>query len=285
MSKKSIQILGLSLIVGFLLFGAGLLFSQSEIILAKVGQIEITQNELNYLIEKYKPLKKEKGGLFEPEEKRRLLESLIKGVVITMEAEKEKLDQKPEIKTKLVMQRRETLSQEYVQTRIQPLVKMTDKDVEEKLKDYPNLVPKEILSLKEILVKTEKEAQGIYEALKKGGDFLKIAAEKSIANTKIHGGNMKPVSRGQLPRVIEEVAFSLKIGELSKPFKTDVGYYILFLEGKKERSPEEIKRLEDTIKEKVKQIELSKMMEEMAEKKVEELKSKVKVEVYYDRIQ
>jgi len=81
------------------------------------------------------------------------------------------------------------------------------------------------------------------------------------------------------------VAFKLKKGELSKPIKTDEGYYILSLVDKKERAPEEIKKLEGVIKEKIKQIEIAKKTQEMVGKKVEELKKNTKIEVYYDRIQ
>jgi foldase protein PrsA len=141
------------------------------------------------------------------------------------------------------------------------------------------------LTLKEILVKTEKEAEAIYEELKKGKDFSTIASEKSLAPTKTYGGRKKPVSRGQMPKALEEVAFKLKKGEFSKPIKTDEGYYILSLVEKQERTPEEIKRLEGMIKERIKKIEIAKKTQEMVEKKVEELKKNTKIEVYYDRIQ
>lgn len=54
---------------------------------------------------------------------------------------------------------------------------------------------------------------------------------------------------------------------------------------RKERSPEEIKKYETTIKEKMKNIEISAKIQEMVERKVEELKKNAKVQVYYDQIQ
>jgi len=202
-----------------------------------------------------------------------------------MEAEKEKLDERPEVKSKLRIARDDILIQEYMKVKIEPSITVTEKEVDEKMTANPNLIPKESLTLKEILVKTEKEAKEIYEQLKKGGDFSRIAAEKSVAPSRVHGGLMRPVSRGQLPKPLEDVAYNLKKDELSQPIKTDQGYTLLYLVDRKERSPEEIKKYEAIIREKVKQIEMSQKAQAALAKKGDELKQKTKVEVFYDRLQ
>lgn len=274
----TIFILGLSVVL------ASQLFSESEIVLAKVGEALITQRNLDELINKYTQIRK--GNPLTVEDKKMLLDNFINGTVLAMEAEREKMDQRPEVKSKLKVYRAEVLVQEYVNSKIQPSITVTESELEEKLRENPNLIPKVTLTLKEILVKTEKEAEAIYEDLKKGKDFATIALEKSLAPTKLYGGRRKqPVSRGQMPKALEEVAFKLNKGELSKPIKTDEGYYILSLVDKIERAPEEIKKLEGVIKEKIKKIEIAKKTQEMVEKKVEELKKNTKIEVYYDRIQ
>jgi foldase protein PrsA len=69
--------------------------------------------------------------------------------------------------------------------------------------------------LKHILVKTEPEAKDVVEKIKGGADFAKLAAEKSLAPTgKLKGGDYGFVSKGMLPPEIEELAFSMKAGEL-----------------------------------------------------------------------
>jgi peptidyl-prolyl cis-trans isomerase C len=273
----TIFILGLSVVL------ASQLFSESEIVLAKVGEALITQRNLDELINRYTQIRK--GNPLTVEDKKMLLDNFIKGTVLAMEAEREKMDQRAEVKSKLKVYRAEILVQEYINSKIQPSITVTESELEEKLRENPNLIPKVTLTLKEILVKTEKEAQAIYEELKKGRDFSTIASEKSLAPTQIYGGHKKPVSPGQMPKALEEVAFKLNKGELSKPIKTDEGYYILYLVDKQERAPEEIKRLEGMVKERIEKIEIAKKTQEMVEKKVEELKKNTKIEVYYDRIQ
>jgi peptidyl-prolyl cis-trans isomerase C len=283
MGRKSLFFGTTIFLLGLFVVLASQLFSESETILAKVGEMVVTQRDLDDLINKYTQIKR--GQPVTAEEKKMLLDNFIIGTVLSTEAEKEKMDQKPDVKSKLKVYRAEVLMQEYVNTKIQPSVTVTDKEIEEKLRGNPNLIPKETLTLKEILVKTEKEANEIYEQLKGGKDFSTIASEKSLAPTNIYGGKKKPVSRGQMPKALEEVAFNLKANEFSKPVKTDEGYYILLLVDKKERSPEEIKRFEEDIKDKIRKIEISKKTQEMVENKAEELKKSTKIEVYYDRIQ
>ena len=258
----------------------------SEKILAKVGDRVITQKEMDGLVERYVQYKPKKGEPLTLDEKKQLLDRMVSGILMAKEAEKEKLGESPEVKEKIRAYREEILVQEYIMKKVAPTVKVTDEEIEQKLKDNPNLVPGEVLRMKEIVVKTEKEAMQIYEELLKGGDFPKIAVAKSIGPTADQGGQLKMVvTRGILPKPLEEAAFSLKNGEFSKPIKSDKGYTILYLTEKKIRTPEEIKKLEETVKGKIKQIEESRKLQAEIFKRAEELNKQYKVEVHYDAIQ
>ena len=219
-----------------------------------------------------------------------MLDNLVKSLVIAMEAEKDKLDESPDFKSKMKLYRVELLVQEYFVNKVNPTITVTDEELDRVMKDHPGLVPKETLQLKEILVKTEKEAEVIYNQLKdvkdvdKGAEFAKVAVEKSLSDTRVNGGSLRPVTRGTLPKALEEVAFSMKEGELSKPIKAEKGFYILYLLDRKERSTEEMTRLTTQVRDRVKQIEISNKAQAVYQKKAEELKSQTKVEVYYDRI-
>jgi peptidyl-prolyl cis-trans isomerase C len=282
MKRSFFEVLLILAFCGTFFVGARVGFSQEKAVLARVGERVITQSDFDEYMKKYAQIGK--GEPSTPEQKKVLLDNIVRGMLITMEAEKEKLDQKPEVRSRLEMFRSDALIQEYVTTKIMPLVKVTDKEVDDRFKENPNLLPRESLKLQEIQVKTEKEAEAIYEQLKKGGDFTQIATEKSISASKRAGGNMRPISRGQLPKVLEEVAFNLKPGEFSKPTKTDQGYYILALVERKERSPADMKKFEGMIKEKIRKIEETRKAQELIEKKAEELKKNLKVEMHYDRI-
>lgn len=79
-----------------------------------------------------------------------------------------------------------------------------------------------------ILAETEEGANKIYEELMAGGNFSGIAEKSSIdTSTAVRGGDLGEFGRGQMVAEFEDAAFSLKIGEVSKPVKTQFGWHII----------------------------------------------------------
>jgi len=282
MRKRGFYFIVIFMITGSCFLGVSKLFSESEKVLAKVGDQVITQNDFDGYMKRYEPFKR--GNPFSLEEKRELLDRFVKTLLISGEAEKEKFSAKPEFQSKLKLYRTELLNQEYIAAKIEPSVTVKDEEVEAILKDNPNLIPSETVTLKEILVPTEKEAEEIYQELKKGADFSKLIADKSVAASKTRGGVLGTFSRGQLSQPLDSVIFSLKEGEFSKPVKTPEGYQIVQVTGKREIAPDKLKILQEKLREKIVELTKNKKREALVDQKVEELKKKIKVETYYDQL-
>ncbi len=280
--KKILRLALLLTVVLLFAFEETDLFSESEKVVARVGKEAITQREFDLLVNRYEDLRK--GSSLNPEEKRNLLNMLITQSLLGMAAEREGIDKKPDVQAKLKLFRIELLAQEYVAAFIEPQVKVQDREIDEIFRRNPNLVPDETLTLKEIVVKTEREAEEIYKKLKKGADFSRVTSEASIAPTRSRGGFMGTYSKGQLPPAVETVVFQLKEGEFTRPIKTEEGFQIVFLIDRKRVSSEETKRYEERIREKVLQIEKNKKIEEKMKERVDELQKQVKIEIYLDRI-
>lgn len=85
-----------------------------------------------------------------------------------------------------------------------------------------------------ILVKTEDEASKLREEIIAGKDFAAVAAEFSKCPSGANGGDLGYFSKGQMVKEFEDAAFSMEIGEVSQPVKTDFGYHLLFLTDKKD---------------------------------------------------
>jgi foldase protein PrsA len=86
-----------------------------------------------------------------------------------------------------------------------------------------------------ILVETEENANKIYERVQKGESFSTLAKEFSKdTGSAQKGGDLGFFGRGKMVPEFERVAFSLKIGEVSKPLATRFGYHIIKVTDTKE---------------------------------------------------
>lgn len=87
-----------------------------------------------------------------------------------------------------------------------------------------------------ILVETEVEAKNAYELLKQGEDFAKVARDLSKdTGSGANGGDLGWFAKGAMVPEFEEVAFKLKVGEISEPFKSQFGYHIVQVLGHEDR--------------------------------------------------
>lgn len=77
--------------------------------------------------------------------------------------------------------------------------------------------------------------EDIAKQLKSGGDFAAIAAERSEdKESAVLGGMLGWVHKGQLgSEEFDNAALALKPGEISKPVRTEFGFHIIRLEGRK----------------------------------------------------
>ena len=70
----------------------------------------------------------------------------------------------------------------------------------------------------------------VYQALLKGADFAAEARRLSDdKGSAANGGELPWIGKGQTLKEFEDVAFSLKPGEMSKPFKSPAGWHIVLM--------------------------------------------------------
>ncbi|GAA4901155.1 peptidylprolyl isomerase [Flaviramulus aquimarinus] len=124
--------------------------------------------------------------------------------------------------------------------------------------------------------KPEIRIQELYKKLNQGEDFESLAKQFSDdKNSAQKGGMLSPISSGQLSvQEFEDVVFNLdNIGDISEPFKTNYGWHIVKLYGKKLVPDFEIMKPE--LVEKVKRDDRSKLIDEAL---VDKLKKRYNVD-------
>ncbi len=81
----------------------------------------------------------------------------------------------------------------------------------------------------------KKKADEVYkEAVKKDADFAELAKKHSQGPTASRGGDLSFFTRGRMVPDFEKVAFEMKVGDISKPVKTQFGWHIIKVTERKE---------------------------------------------------
>lgn len=82
------------------------------------------------------------------------------------------------------------------------------------------------------------KADSIYRAYRNGANFDMLAYRYSDDKGTAHdGGRMPWIQRGQTVKAYENTAFSMKVGEVSKPILSELGYHIIRLDDKRNAVP------------------------------------------------
>jgi len=272
--------LALSIILLFLFIQVSQVLAQEkDEILAKVGDDVITRLDFETRLKSFPPAVQ--AGLNDLEKRRQLLESMIKSRLLFVEGNDKGLTEKADIKAQLRMMRDDLITQEYVRAYIEKKVEVSDEEAERYYNTNPEIKDRENLKVSQIVLGSEEEAKRILERLKKGENFKKLAIENSIDSmSKKLGGELEWFEKGKKEKEIEEALAKLAKGEISDIVKSNGKYYIYKLDDRNIVPKPPFLKIKDDIIRRLKY----KKVAELAEKEIEELKKKITVEVFYDKL-
>ena len=121
-----------------------------------------------------------------------------------------------------------------------------------------------------ILVKTKEEAEAIEKSLKEGGDFGKLAEEKSTDNSGPNKGDLGWFQPEQMVPPFAEAVKALKKDEVSAPVETQFGWHVIKLIDQREVTPPSFDEVKEQLAVQVRRDKVQAAIEKrVAESKIE----------------
>ena len=166
-----------------------------------------------------------------PERAQAVKDELINREVLVQAAQKRGLDKNPEVAAQMDMARQAVLVRALFESEVKANP-ITDLDLQKQYEDFKKSMGENEYKVRHILVDKEDEAKAIIADLNKGGDFAKLAKEKSKdPGSKDNGGDLDWGPSARYVKPFADAVTGMKKGQTTTtPVKTDFGYHVIRLD-------------------------------------------------------
>lgn len=204
-------------------------------VLAVVGGKQITETDVDTLIAS---MGQTGQNYMNPQGRAAVLEELINQKLMLLDAVRNLYEREPEFKEQLARVKDELLVN-YAVNKAVSAVRVTDDEAKKFFDEHPEqFVGQETVSASHILVDSEEKAAELLAKIRAGEvSFEDAAAEHSSCPSGRNGGSLGEFGHGQMVPEFDEACFSMAVGEISEPVKTQFGYHIIRLDSKKAAEP------------------------------------------------
>lgn len=186
-------------------------------------------------------------ALQDPQAQAIIMNELVNTVLMSQDAVKDKLDKNPNVAAAVEVARRKVLAQAAIlnHLRSHPI---KDEDVK---KAYDAKYGKGTVreyKVRNIVAKTEADAQAVLKELDAGKKFSELAKEKSVASNAGEGGDLGWISAEQVIKPVGDAVSKLEKGGRSKaPLQTQAGWMLLELEDVRDATPPSLEQAKAAI--------------------------------------
>ncbi len=286
MRWKRLLALGVAVFLSLPVIG---LATEKDKILARVGPYQLTEAQLNAQVAEM-PAQIQVLLAHQPELKKELVNRWVEISLLSLEAEKEGLNEDPLIKARIQQARSAILAQELIRRQIIDKTEINDAEARKYYQENKaQFSQPERIKARHILIAVEdpasadskkaarEKAEKILARVRAGEDFAELAKKYSDdPGSREKGGDLGFFSRGQMIEPFEKAAFSLKVGEISGLVESPFGYHIIKVE---ERQPAQTTPYEK-VKEQVREKALEAKRESVLEAYLQQLRKKYPVSTY-----
>lgn len=232
----------------------------------KVNGKPISKSQIDFFI----AAQKAQGRPDSPELRNAVLEQVIRREVLIQEAQKQGIDKKTDIKTKMDLARHEVLIQAYLEDYVDahPISEDSLKQEYESVK--LQLGDKEYRA-RHILVESEEDAKAIIAKLKAGEQFDTLAAQSKDPGSKDKGGDLGWSVPSTYTKPFADALQKLNKNQYTEvPVQSDFGWHVIKLEDTRALKLPDFNEAKPQIKQRLQQ--------QLVEKQITKLRSKATVE-------
>lgn len=196
-----------------------------------------------------------------------IVNKLISSELVVQEAQKQGMDKQPDYVAKEELLRRELLVNTYIENFLKKTT-VSEADLKAEYDKFKQQVGDKEYSARHILVATEAEAKDIIAQLGKGGDFAKLAKEKSKdTGSKDKGGELGWFPPAAMVKPFSDALGTLKKGQITQtPVQTQFGWHVIKLDDTRTAQPPAYDKVKDNLKKQVQQRNLEKMLSDLRAK-------------------
>ncbi len=215
------------------------------------------------------------------DQQKKIVEQAVEKKLLTKKAVESGIEKDPLYQSTLEKMKKDLALEIWMKKEFEK-VKVSDKDIKDFYNKNSHMFKQpEMVKAKHILVKTEAEAKKIINELKKAkdlkGEFVKLAAKKSVGPSGPNGGELGWFDRTKMVKPFADAAFKLNKGEITKtPVKTQFGYHVIYVEDKKASKTVPLEKAKANIEQSLKVQAFQKHMKEIAKKLKEKADIKLK---------
>lgn len=214
-----------------------------DTVIATIKGTPITEGDLAVAIS---DLDQQFARLPEAQRRAAALSAMIEIRLMADEAQAKGLDKDADFQRRLAFLQQRALHGETIEKEV--AAKITEEEMRARYdQQIAEIVPANEVHARHILVKTKEEAEAIIKDLDGGGDFQKIAGEKTDdPSGKQSGGDLGWFGAGQMVPEFEAAAFALEPGGYSKePVQSQFGWHVILVEEKRAKQPPAYEEVKD----------------------------------------
>lgn len=211
--------------------------------------------------------------------RKEMLDTMVVRELILQQASKDGLDKGPEVAKKLEDLKKRLIVEAYLKKKVESDTTVSDEELKKFYEQNKDKFKADAqIRASHILVSTEQEAKDLLSKLKAGGNFEELAKGHSKDSSAAKGGDIGWFGKGAMVPPFEKALMALKEGQLSDVVRTDYGYHIIKLTGKR---PAGLRPF-DEVKEQIKGALMPAKQQELFLKIKEELKKSAKINIKED---